>query len=200
MDVTIPEHGNPYGGLETYEKLLPRYGEASLLAYSGFMSNSLLKQFPYSYNFIDRIDDFVQFQELLLMELEAMRLRQTCFVAMPFSDDYQSVYSVIGPAISKAGYLPVRTDLESFTESILEKMFSEIQRCKLMVFLTDGQNPNVFYEAGYAHALRKEIVTVANDTHGMPFDVRTRNAVLHANDLEKLGPKLAAAIQRLSRW
>lgn len=200
MDVTVSEHGNPYGGFEAYEKLLPRYGEASLLAYSGYMSDGLLRQFPYSYNFVSRIEDFTVFQELLVEQLRDMRARQTCFVAMPFSQDYQPHYQVIGSAIAAGGYLPVRTDMESFTESILEKMFSEIRRCKMMVFLTDGHNPNVFYEAGYAYALHKEIVTVAKDAHGMPFDVRTRNAVFHASDYAGLEEKLASAIRRLSRW
>ncbi|MCB1066075.1 MAG: response regulator [Verrucomicrobiae bacterium] len=200
MDVTISEHGNLYGGIEAYEKLLPRYGEASLLVYSGYISDSLIRQFPYSYNFISRVDDFSAFQDLLIENLSEMRARQTCFIAMPFAKEYQENYDAIGPAIQKAGYIPIRIDRESFTESILDKMFSEILRCKLMLFLTDGKNPNVFYEAGYAHALRKEIVTVARSVHGMPFDIRTRNAIFHNDDLEDLAEKLTDAIHRLSRW
>ena len=35
-----------------------------------------------------------------------------------------------------------------------------------------GPNPNVFYELGLAHALKKPVVLVSADENDIPFDLR----------------------------
>jgi len=59
-----------------------------------------------------------------------------------------------------------------------------------MVFLATDQNPNAFYECGYAVALNKEVVTVTDDYSNLPFDVRDRRAIQYGKDLSLLGKAL----------
>src|SRR4051812_26405191 len=45
IDVTINFNGTPFGGLELYKNLIGRYGDSSLVAYSQYITDDLLKQY-----------------------------------------------------------------------------------------------------------------------------------------------------------
>jgi hypothetical protein len=109
---------------------------------------------------------------------------------MPFSTAYEPVFNVIDVCIQRAGYKTIRIDQVAFTHSIVDKIFDSIRRCKCMVFLATDQNPNAFYECGYAVALNKEVVTVTDDYSNLPFDVRDRRAIQYGKDLSLLGKAL----------
>jgi len=67
-----------------------------------------------------------------------------------------------------------------------------------MVFVATDQNPNVFYEAGFAVALRKEVITVTDHFDHLPFDIRDRNTIAYGNDLTLLGETLTAKLVALT--
>jgi hypothetical protein len=46
--------------------------------------------------------------------------------------------------------------------------------------------PNAYYEAGFADAMHKEVVLVAQGIADLPFDVRSRNAVIYGDAFETL--------------
>jgi hypothetical protein len=84
----------------------------------------------------------------------------SCFVMMPFAAPLGGYYeSVYRPAIEKAGLQPVRADAEIFgAGKIMNQVWSGIRRAKVLVAELTSRNPNVFYELGLAHALRKPVV------------------------------------------
>ena len=59
-----------------------------------------------------------------------------------------------------------------FVEGILERVFNQISKADVIVADMTGRNPNVFYEAGYAHALNKVVVLVTQKTDDIPFDLK----------------------------
>jgi len=97
----------------------------------------------------------------------------TCFVMMPFADPHGSYYEkVFKPAIQKAGLRAVRADAEIFaTGKIMDQVWRGISSAKILVSELTTRNPNVFYELGIAHALRKPVVLVSSNEEDVPFDL-----------------------------
>lgn len=98
----------------------------------------------------------------------------TCFVMQPFAsplgDYYDKVYK---PAIEKAGLTPVRADEDIFgTGKIMDQVWSGIITADVLVAELTSRNPNVFYELGLAHALKKPVVLVSATEQDVPFDLQ----------------------------
>ncbi|HEX8278767.1 MAG TPA: hypothetical protein VF540_08730 [Segetibacter sp.] len=83
-------------------------------------------------------------------------------------------------------YRCIRTDKQELSKSIVDKIFIEIVDAQLIIFLATDQNPNAFYECGYAVALDKEVITLTDKYENLPFDIKHRNSLEYGNDLEKL--------------
>lgn len=98
----------------------------------------------------------------------------SCFVMMPFAPPIGGYYDKIyDPAIRKAGLTPIRADADIFgTGKIMDQIWSGINSAKILVAELTNRNPNVFYELGLAHALRKPVVLVASDKADVPFDLQ----------------------------
>jgi hypothetical protein len=98
----------------------------------------------------------------------------TCFVMQPFSpplgDYYEKIYK---PAIERVNLKPVRADADIFgTGKIIDQVFEGIVSAKVLVAELTTRNPNVFYELGVAHALRKPVVLVSSTEADVPFDLQ----------------------------
>lgn len=98
----------------------------------------------------------------------------SCFVMMPFAAPMGGYYETLyRPAIEKAGLLPVRADAEIFgAGKIMDQVWAGIRRAKVLVAELTTRNPNVFYELGLAHALRKPVVLVSSNQDDVPFDLQ----------------------------
>jgi CheY-like chemotaxis protein len=199
IDVTMNYNGTPFGGLELYKILRGRYGDSSLMVYSQFITDNLLKQYAYDFNFVERGTNPVRFVEKTLEILTSLRKRQSCFIAMPFNKNYNQIFRVIKMCVERVNYRCIRVDQQQFTKSIIEKIFTEIDNSKLVVFLAVDQNPNAFYECGYAVALNKEIITITDVFTNLPFDIRDRNAIAFGDNLKKLETQLTKKLIHLTR-
>ena len=98
----------------------------------------------------------------------------TCFVMMPFAEPLGGYYATVyQPAIEKAKLKAVRADTDIFgTGKIIDQIWAGIQSARVLVAELTGRNPNVLYELGLAHALRKPVVLVSSNEDDVPFDVR----------------------------
>ncbi len=83
----------------------------------------------------------------------------SCFIMQPFKPPFGDYYDKIyKPAIEKAGLRPIRADADIFgTGKIIDQIWSGINAAKVLVAELTSRNPNVFYELGLAHALRKPL-------------------------------------------
>ena len=82
------------------------------------------------------------------------------FVAMPFGVkegiDFNRVYDdYIKPALESAEFEVFRADEEMRAGNIRTDMFQELMLADLVVADLSIDNPNVWYELGVRHALRK---------------------------------------------
>jgi CheY-like chemotaxis protein len=197
IDVTMNYQGTPFGGLELYKSLLSRYGSSSLLAYSQFITDDLLRQYEYNFNFCEKGTNLIEFIERVIAEAEKLRSNQSCFVAMPFSRDYDELFRSIARSVAPS-YVCIRVDQVVFNKSIVEKIFKEIRDAKLIVFLSTDRNPNAFYECGFATALGKEIVTLTDKHANLPFDIRDRTALAYGDDFGTLEEALASRLRDMT--
>ncbi len=103
----------------------------------------------------------------------AVKASDTCFVMQPFAPPLGDYYEkIFKPAIEKAGLQPVRADAEIFgTGKIIDQVWRGINTAKVLVAELTTRNPNVFYELGLAHALRKPVVLVSSNEGDVPFDL-----------------------------
>lgn len=129
----------------------------------------------------------------------------SCFVMQPFAaplgDYYEKIYK---PAIEKAGLRPVRADAEIFaTGKIMDQVWSGINAAKVLVAELTSRNPNVFYELGLAHAMKKPVVLVSAKEEDVPFDLQHIRVIYYdmsdpfwGNKLiEKVAENILSAIQ-----
>ena len=198
LDVTFSYNGSQFGGLEIYKALLDRYGDSSLVVYSQYINDELLQRYGLPFNFVEKLPNVMNWIPLLAESISDLRKKQSCFVAMPFGGRFESLYQVLRECIEAAGYRCVRIDEQVFTDSIVERIFDEIRKAKVLLFVATGANANVFYEAGYAAALGKEIVTVTERFDVLPFDIRDRKAIQYGDDPDRLRKSLTAMLSSLT--
>lgn len=129
----------------------------------------------------------------------------SCFVMQPFApplgDYYEKIYR---PAIEKAGLRPVRADADIFgTGKIMDQVWSGINAARVLVAELTSRNPNVFYELGLAHALRKPVVLVSAKEEDVPFDLQHIRVIYYdmsdpfwgAKLIEKVAENVLSALQ-----
>lgn len=113
-------------------------------------------------------------------------MRFHAFVAMPFGTkegiDFNAVYGdLIKPALEAEGFEVFRADEEMRAGSIPADMFQELLLADLVVADLSINNPNVWYELGVRHALRKRgVVPIQCKREYLPFDVYTDRTVRYS--------------------
>lgn len=59
-----------------------------------------------------------------------------------------------------------------------------IDRSRIVVCDCTGRNPNVFYEAGIAHTLGREVILITQNGHDIPFDLRHLRYIPYLDNVE----------------
>jgi len=142
--------------------------------------------------FWERVDN------LKAQELDNKR----AFVAMWFDESMNEYYkNGIKKALEEAGYLPVRIDLQDFNEKICDEIIAEIRRTKFLVADFSGLRSGVFFEAGFAKGLDREVIFTVRETDieklKEHFDTRQYNHIVYdtPEDLyKKLYNRICATI------
>ena len=108
----------------------------------------------------------------------------TCFVMQPFDGGqfdqrYEEVYA---PAIKDAGLEPYRVDQDPSVSIPIQEIESGIRQARVCLAEITLDNPNVWFELGYAIACKKEVVLICADarTTRFPFDVQHRTIIKYA--------------------
>jgi len=129
----------------------------------------------------------------------------TVFAAMPFSREYDDVFFVsMAFAAESVGATCKRVDKEDFEGDIVEEIRRLIRESIAVIADLSEARPNVLYELGYAHALKKPTVPLCSTPLGeLPFDVRNWNTIEYTKGgthqlREQLKRRLKAAITRQS--
>lgn len=129
----------------------------------------------------------------------------TCFVIQPFDKGrfdkrYKDTFE---PAIKAAGLVPYRVDRDPSVSIPITEIEDGI-RGSIMVFADITlDNPNVWFELGYAIASSKDLCLVCSNerTGHFPFDIQHRAIIRYAtesqSDFSDLGSSIARRIDAL---
>lgn len=106
-----------------------------------------------------------------------------CFVIQPFDRGVfdQRFKETYEPAIKAAGFEPYRVDTDLSVRIPIETIEQEIRDCEICFAEISTNNPNVWYELGYAFACKKDVIMVrAAETDGkLPFDIQHRHVIMY---------------------
>ena len=97
---------------------------------------------------------------------------------MPFDADFDSAYEdLISPALEAAGYQVVRADEINTQQSVMKDIVNAIGASDLIVADLTESNPNVYYELGIAHGLKRDVILLTQEIGNLPFDLKSYRVV-----------------------
>ena len=117
-------------------------------------------------------------------------------VMMPFDASFNAVYEGIRQAAVNAGLGCRRADDIWENAAIIQDVVALVDRSRIVVCDCTKRNPNVFYEAGIAHTLGREVILITQSEHDIPFDLRHLRYIHYLNKAEGC----AALTEALQTW
>ncbi|MBX3643762.1 MAG: hypothetical protein KF720_11920 [Rubrivivax sp.] len=127
----------------------------------------------------------------------------TCFVMQPFDGATfdQRYEEVFAPAIKAAGLDAYRVDQDPRVSIPIQDIENGIRNSRICLAEITQDNPNVWFELGYAIACGKEVVLICADarTTKFPFDVQHRTIIKYStgspSDFERLKTSITGRIK-----
>ena len=131
---------------------------------------------------------------------------ETCFVIQPFDNGgrfdkrFEDVYS---PAIKAAQLLPYRVDRDPSVSIPIEEIEKGISASFVCFADITLDNPNVWFELGFAIASHKPVCIVCSEerTTAFPFDIRHRTIIKYdcasTSDFQKLQLKVTDRLKAI---
>ena len=113
-------------------------------------------------------------------------MKEYCFVIQPFdSGKFDKRYDdVFEPTLNKIGLEAYRVDKDSSVNIPIDAIEEQIKNSRLCLADITTDNPNVWYEVGYAIASGKEIILICSDERktSYPFDIIHRNVLSYKTE------------------
>ena len=119
-------------------------------------------------------------------------LTKQAFVMMPFASNLESTFVTIMDACKELALPCARADSLYSQKPILTHVVESIGTSQILIADLTDKNPNVFYEVGIAHAVRRleSIILLSQTLDDVPFDLRHLPILLYSPD-EMLKFKIA---------
>ncbi|HTQ12540.1 MAG TPA: hypothetical protein VMH86_01590 [Rhizomicrobium sp.] len=118
-------------------------------------------------------------------------------VMMPFTTDLEATFLAIRQACDTNNMRCKRVDHIWNASEIVQDIFSLIRRASIVVCDLTGHNPNVFYEAGIAHTLGKDVILITQEVAKLSFDIRHHRVIDYTANPGGLGSLTHRLGQRL---
>ena len=104
--------------------------------------------------------------------LTCQSAKPLCFLIMPFGSEFDFVLKTVKETVESFHFQYDRADESFVSGTVVDKIREQIARADLIIADLTGKNPNVYYEVGYAAALNKKVIQIAQSVNDLPFDVR----------------------------
>ena len=103
------------------------------------------------------------------------------FVLSPFEKKFDTIFADhIRPSVEKIDNLScLRADDIYDNQPIIEDIWRHINEARIVIAELTNKNANVFYEAGLAHAIDKEVILITQTINDVPFDLRHRRCIVY---------------------
>lgn len=112
--------------------------------------------------------------------------RPKAFVVMQFGKNYDDLYfDVIKPICEEKGYEVYRADESMQTGLVINDIIESIKNAAVIIADITPDNPNVFYEIGFSHALNKDTILLneKEKREKLPFDISGFRTIFYDNSI-----------------
>jgi nucleoside 2-deoxyribosyltransferase len=67
---------------------------------------------------------------------------------------------------------------------IIKDILQAIRKADYIIADLSQPNPNVYYEMGFAHALRKPVILITRNLESLPFDLRHQRVIIYQDSAQ----------------
>ena len=122
---------------------------------------------------------------ITISEPDIIAINPKVFVIMQFSEPYNELYhDVIKKVCEKEFDLDVKRADETYGPGIIiADIKKDIKEAQVVIAEITPINANVYYEVGYADALNKPIILVADKNTKLPFDLHPSRTLYYENSI-----------------
>ncbi len=111
-------------------------------------------------------------------------MEEYCFVIQPYDrGDFDHRFDdIVKPVIEECGLEAYRVDRDPYVEIAVSVIEERIRDAALVIAEISVDNPNVWFELGYAMALNKPVIMMCDDAYRngkFPFDISHRNVLVY---------------------
>ena len=121
---------------------------------------------------------------------------------MPFSMEWSdSVAQCLRKVCAESDIYALRGDDIFRPTDILDDIWNGIMQSQFVIADITGNNANVFYELGMAHAIGIPVIVLAQDADAVPFDLKSRRILIYeADKLQEMEEGLRGAIKEVMSY
>ncbi|UVO06651.1 hypothetical protein LW347_11965 [Pectobacterium polonicum] len=125
-------------------------------------------------------------ERISVRNIKISAIEPICFVVMQFTDDYNELYEeVIRPTCEKFQYKVLRADDFYSSSVIIDDITRTIRECAIVIADVTPNNPNVFYEVGFAHGIGKPTILLSDrKREKLPFDISGVRTLFYDNTIK----------------
>ena len=105
-------------------------------------------------------------------------------VMMPFNMEFDNVIETIKEACSNENLICHRADDLWKNSTVIQDIFELIYCSSIVIVDFTAKNPNVFYEAGIAHTLGKNVIPITQSMDDIPFNLGHHRVLRYLNNDE----------------
>ncbi|MCK4733150.1 MAG: hypothetical protein KAT65_11900 [Methanophagales archaeon] len=135
---------------------------------------------------VKEVKKVITFSPSVFEAPEKIIVKNMVSVMMPFSMEFDNVLETIKAACSNVGMSCYRVDDLWNNSTIIQDIFELIYCSSIVIVDFSGRNSNVFYEAGIAHTLGKNVIPITQSIDDLPFDLRHLRVLKYLNNSEGL--------------
>lgn len=120
---------------------------------------------------------------------------------MPFTAEFNGLHETIKSTLETNNFQCKRADNFWENHHIMQDIIELICTSNIVICDLTGKNPNVFYEAGIAHTLGKEVILITQSDDDVPFDLKPIRYIKYLNNqegLEKLARELLERVLKVT--
>lgn len=125
-------------------------------------------------------------EELVISEFSVETTKAKAFIVMQFSEEFNRLYQeVIKPICEEFGYECERADEFYTSTPIIADIVKSLLTSSIIIAEITPDNPNVYYELGYAHAINKPTILLCdrNKRSKLPFDISSFRTLFYEDTI-----------------